>query len=157
MSKQTMITIDPEKIRAFLAGHGKGEVTRMIGKAPNYFNHIVSRRVMPANVLNALCAIYDTQPEDFKPDPKPVPEPIPFKPEQASFPCSSVYPSYGYALDLTVYPDYVRVALYEDSQFIKAAKARIKNGADATRLDIVQAISYATHMIYKFMEQDVIE
>jgi hypothetical protein len=176
MSKQTMVTIDPDKLRAFVAEKGVFEVTKMIGKAPNYFNNVCKRRSMPYGVLQAMCAIYTKKPEDFKsaePDiiieepraitgtgqqtirgvldnfansGKAVPVPVP-----------SPMPSIGYALDLRVYPAFVSLALYEDSKMLKFAKAKIKNGEKASQLDVVQAISYAAHMLYKFMEQDAIE
>lgn len=173
-----MTTIDPAKIRAFVSEKGVFEVTKMIGKAPNYFNNVCKRCQMPYGVLHALCAIYGKKPEDFKPaepdiiieEPraiigtgqqtirgvlddfassnKAVPVPVPHY---------SPMPSIGYALDLRVYPAFVSLALYEDSKMLKFAKAKIKNGENASKLDVVQAISYAAHMLYKFMEQDEIK
>jgi hypothetical protein len=183
MSKQKMTAIDPEKLRTFVEEKGVFEVTKMIGKAPNYFHNVCKRRSMPYGVLQAMCAIYSKKPEDFKPaapdltintgtitsetqqairevigdvnfvgqrsnQTVPIPAPVPVP---------SPMPSIGYALDLRVYPAFVSLALYEDSKMLKFAKAKIKNGEKASQLDVVQAISYAAHMLYKFMEQDAIE
>lgn len=150
MSKQTMTTIDPEKIRAFVAEKGAFEVTKMLGKSPKYFKNIYDRESMPVSVLNAMCAIFGVDPESFKPEP-----PKPMLPTSTAAP--RTMPSSGYALDLDVQPAYVSIRLYEDSKMLKQAKARIKNGEKASQLDVVQAISYAAHMLYKFMEQDAIE
>lgn len=184
MSKQNMTTIDPDKLRAFVAEKGVFEVTKMIGKAPNYFHNVCKRRSMPYSVLQAMCAIYTKKPEDFKPAEPDIkinyPDTITSERQQAirevigdvSFvgqrsnqavpipapvPVPSPMPSIGYALDLRVYPAFVSLALYEDSKMLKFAKAKIKNGEKASQLDVVQAISYAAHMLYKFMEQDAIE
>jgi len=178
-----MVTIDPEKMRSFVTEKGVYEVTKMLGKAPNYFHNICIRSKMPLNVLQAMCAIYGKKPEDFKPaapdltintgtitsetqqaiaevigdanfggkrsnQAVPIPAPVPVP---------SPMPSIGYALGLRVYPAFVSLALYEDSKMLKFAKAKIKNGEKASQLDVVQAISYAAHMLYKFMEQDAIE
>ena len=67
MSKQNMTTIDPDKLRAFVAEKGVFEVTKMIGKAPNYFHNVCKRRSMPYSVLQAMCAIYTKKPEDMQP------------------------------------------------------------------------------------------
>ena len=164
MGKQNMTTIDPDKIRAFVAEKGVFEVTKMIGKAPNYFHNVCKRRSMPHSVLQAMCAIYTKKPEDFKPDPPrgvfeiiPAPDLPPYQRQNTVNPTPSPMPSIGYALDLRVYPAFVSLALYEDSKMLKSAKAKIKNGEKASQLDVVQAISYAAHMLYKFMEQDAIE
>lgn len=165
MSKQTMVTIDPVKLRAFVSETGVFEVTKMIGKAPNYFNNVCKRRSMPYGVLNAMCAIYGKKPSDFKPDPpKPtvaiVRPTLPNTNTLVNRPdlCGTrSMPSVGYALDLQVYSDFVHLTLVEDSKVIKTAKARIKKDGDtATQFEIVQAISYAAHLIYKFVEQDEI-
>lgn len=160
MSKQNMTTIDPNKLRAFVEEKGVENVTSMIGKAPGYFYNVYARESMPTPVLNAMCTIFDVSPADIKPDPpKPKPpvivesldKPIPSKSEQRA---ASPMPSVGYALDLRVYPAFVSLALYDDSKLLKFAKAKIKNGEKASQIDVVQAISYAAHMLYKFMEQD---
>lgn len=163
MSKQTMTIIDPNKLRAFVEEKGVNSVTKMLGKSSGYFHNVYARKTMPASVLSAMCTIFDVSPADIKPDPpKPKPpviaeipeKPIPTKSEQRA---AAPMPSIGYALDLRVYPAFVSLALYEDSKMLKFAKAKIKNGEKASQLDIVQAISYAAHMLYKFMEQDAIE
>lgn len=158
MSKQNMTTIDPNKLRTFVEEKGVENVTSMIGKAPGYFHNVYARESMPTSVLNAMCTIFDVSPADIKPDPPKPPlavvlsEPLPYKSEPPV--PKSPMPSIGYALDLRVYPAFVSLALYDDSKLLKFAKAKIKNGEKASRLDIVQAISYAAHMLYKFMEQD---
>lgn len=161
MSKQTMTIIDPNKLRAFVEEKGVNSVTKMLGKSNGYFHNVYARKTMPESVLSAMCTIFDVSPADIKPDPPKPPvlvetldKPIPTKSEQRA---ASPMPSIGYALDLRVYPAFVNLALYEDSKMLKFAKAKIKNGENASQLDIVQAISYAAHMLYKFMEQDAIE
>lgn len=167
MSKQKMTTIDPAKLRAFVEEKGDGNVTKMIGKANGYFYNIYDRKKIPAPVLNAMCAIYGKKPSEFKPDP-PKPKPtvafmrpaLPTMNTLVNRPdlCGSrSMPSVGYALDLQVYPDFVHLRLVEDSKVIKQAKGKIKKeGVEATKLEIMQAISCAAHMIYKFAEQDEI-
>lgn len=161
MSKQTMTIIDPNKLRAFVEEKGVNSVTKMLGKSSGYFHNVYARKTMPESVLSAMCTIFDVSPADIKPDPPKPPvivetldKPIPTKSEQRA---ASPMPSIGYALDLRVYPAFVNLALYEDSKMLKFAKAKIKNGENASQLDVVQAISYAAHMLYKFMEQDAIE
>lgn len=156
MSKQNMTTIDPNKLRAFVEEKGVENVTSMIGKSPGYFYNVYARESMPTPVLNAMCTIFDSTPESFKPDPAPVAAPVQTTRASVLPVPKSPMPSIGYALDLRVYPAFVSLALYDDSKLLKFAKAKIKNGEKASRLDIVQAISYAAHMLYKFMEQDEI-
>lgn len=163
MSKQTMTIIDPAKLRAFVEKKGVENVTKMLGKSSGYFHNVYARKTMPESVLNAMCTIFDVSPADIKPDPpKPKPpvlvgildKPLPFKSEQRA---ARPMPSVGYAIDLQVKPDFVVMTLVEDSKVIKHAKARIKKENEtATQFEIVQAISYAAHLIYKFVEQDEI-
>jgi len=68
MGKQVMTNIDPEKLRAFVEEHGPAQVEAAIGKARYYFKNVYKRGKMPANVLAALCSIYDVEKSALTPD-----------------------------------------------------------------------------------------
>lgn len=60
----------------------------------------------------------------------------------------------GYWLNLRYSPTSVKVQVMYKDESIIGAVAKIK---DNTQLDFVQAISYASHMCYKFLEQKELE
>lgn len=146
MSKTQMTTISPEKLAAFLEANGGAQaVAARLGKSQNYFKKIICyRKAMPTAVLHALCAMFDARPTELTPDPPPKPV------------APATRPSSGYALELKTYDGHVTLQLLFDSAVLYTGKARIKNGANASELEVIQAISYAAHMIFKFAEQDTL-
>lgn len=60
----------------------------------------------------------------------------------------------GYSVNLDVNPDKVRLQILFDVAVIGSAYSKIKGD---TETDLMQAISNAAHMIYKFSEQKRLE
>ena len=59
-----------------------------------------------------------------------------------------------YSLSLQVHPDKVFLALYFNEQEMYHAYSKIKGTEEH---DLVQAISYAAHMLYKMSEQEYLK
>ena len=144
-----MITIDSEKLEAFLKGKNLGEVSASIGKSSGYIGNLRTRLKMPAATFWLLCRVYGLRESDLlPPPPKPKPS-VPAAPNTAQ-PNRRA----GYWLDLADNGDHVLLRLMYDDEEAYKAKARVKGGQTAKELDFIQAVIYAAHMLYKLAEQD---
>ena len=149
-----MIKIDAEELRSWMNKQGKtyGELSAEIGKSGSYLSRKCSTtHEMPELVYKLMIKTFKLPEGSFIPKP----EPPKVKEEQLSIESMSEKPREGYWTDLKVFPDKVKFTIYfrANGTDIEVTKAfsKIK---DNSELAIVQAISYAAHMCYKFAEQN---
>lgn len=151
--KQKMIKVDPEKILAFCKGTGvtKSEIGYSIGKSSGYINNILKSQQIPEPVYDLLCRVYDLEEGALKADP-------PCKDnkklqnggvEVNPYPLNRT----SYWIDLADNGDHVVMRLMLREEEVYKARAFVRNGEDGTEMDLIQAISYAAHMIYKIAQQ----
>ena len=140
-----MVNIDGEKlkIRVYASGRSMAEASRTLGFGPNYIANCCARGLMARSSTMLMEKMFGFQLEDYKMEEKKEEEQYSIEP----------YPD-GYRLDLVVKPDRVKVSLYFGEEEIQAAWADVRGDTD---LDLLKAISYAAHMMYKFTEQKKLE
>lgn len=140
--------IDSAKVSKWFSERGMGmRATAMdVGKSANYFYSACHAGAVSTSVLLLMEKLYGLNADDWKPDPEPeLPEIVPLK-------AADAYPGEieGYDISLKVFPNKVRVGVSYQGQEITGAYAIIKHNTEAS---LLQAISYAAHMCYKFYEQ----
>lgn len=109
-------------------------LSRDIGRSDNYIDNCIYRGVMPSNTLDLLSRFLDVNVSDLT---------------------NKKYTKLtGYSVNLDVNPDKVRLQILFDGEVVGSAYSKIKGD---TETDLMQAISYAAHMIYKFSEQKRLE
>lgn len=109
-------------------------LSREIGRGQSYIANFLDRGVMSRYALELLSRILRTNIADL----------MPKTGRDAS----------GFKMNLDVKPDKVYLEVLFDGQVIGSAYSKIKG---QTEVDLMQAISYAAHMIYKFAEQKRLE
>ena len=136
MSRAFMKEFNTEKAAAALKDHGltASEVSRQMGRCNNYITTSLKKGAMPPNALSMFCNLVGISADDLEKDSS-----------SKSF-CG--YQPHGITLD--VRKDKLRMALMFDGQELYSAWSRIKGD---TELDLMQAISYAAHLMYKLAEQ----
>ena len=153
--KQKMIKVDPAKILAFCeqTGKSKAEIGYSIGKSSSYINNILKSQLIPETVYDLLCRVYNLDDGALKADP-------PCKDnkklqnggvEVNPYPVNRT----SYWIDLADNGDHVVMRLMLREEEVYKARAFVRNGQDGTEMDLIQAISYAAHMIYKIAQQDM--
>ena len=132
-----MIKLDREKTKKFARERGISleDISYAIGRSKSYISYAMSSESGIQNAtFDLLCRIYNVPPETFLPDPEPV------APVSES----------GYSTEVSVNGEKVHFAVRNNGETIASAFAYIKND---TELAVMQAISYAAHMCYKFAQQ----
>lgn len=139
-----MMKIDAERLRRFAAKNGGlAHISRQMGFGDTYLSTIVTRQRMRQSTANQLSAMYGV-PEDFFRAREPE------KPKAAAPQAGQT----GYALRLQATDKQVFLLLEHDGEKVGSAYSKRK---DNSELALVQAISYAAHMIYKFCEQKTLQ
>lgn len=144
----TSSVIDGKKMKKWFADRHMSAKTAAVecGKSPNYFYLAMNNGRISNSVLMLMEKLYFLNIDDLKPDPDPeLPEIVPLK-------ASDAYPGEieGYDISLNVFHNKVRVGIRYQAKEIAGAYAIIKTN---TEVSLLQAISYAAHMCYKFYEQ----
>lgn len=148
------VTIDTEAFAKWVDGMPLSyvEIGDRIGKSRSYISIVKRDGEMPEKVYRLMLNVFSLPEGSFLKQPEPEPEPeqieIPTEPEKP------VTQREGYWIDLQALSDKVCVRL-----MFSAAGADVEvvhawsmvRGND--ELAIIKAISYATHMCYKFAEQ----
>lgn len=142
------ITIDSDSLRSWMSANNLSgnKLSAEIGHSHNYISNILMAGRMHDSAYNLFLRLFDLPQGSFVPKPKPKEKP---KEKPVAEPKS------GYRLELETQTDKVRLTLWfraagTDIE-VAHAYSRIKG---ETELDLAQAISYAAHLIYKFVEQD---
>ena len=130
--------------------------TKILFRSETYLAGIFKKKNMPVNVLFALCARFGFKAKDYEINPEP-PKPE-LKPE-AQVPAPAPKPAApscilknGWDSVIRVNEDArtVSIRIFHDGSQVTSAMAKLRGDSD---LDVVQSISYAAHMCYKFAEQ----
>lgn len=141
MRKRTssMIPINPDAIRAYCARAdiSVSELARRIGRTQSYLQSALARGSMSPSAYPLLVSVAGVPHEEFLA--REVETPAPEKPAEK------------YSLNLDVSDDRVRLGFCRDGKEVRHAYS-IRKGEDDFAL--MQGISYAAHMLYKFAEQD---
>ncbi len=139
-----MMNIDPERLRNFAAKNGGlKHISLQLGYSKNFLANAVYYGQMRVAVARQLSAMYGV-PEDFFRAREPeTPKALPAQTEQK-----------GYALRLQATDKQVFLLLEHDGEKVGSAYSKRK---DNSELALVQAVSYAAHMIYKFCEQKTLQ
>lgn len=134
--RNNMVQIDGSSIKYAIKNKKmtSAGLLRDIGRSDSYIDNCIFRGVMPSNTLDLLSRFLDVNVSDLtkKKDTKLT----------------------GYSVNLDVSPDKVCLQILFDGEVISSAYSKIKGD---TETDLMQAISYAAHMIYKFSEQKRLE
>lgn len=139
-----MMNIDPERLRNFAAKNGGlKHISLQLGYSRSYLSNVADYGRMRQSTANQLSAMYGV-PEDFFLAREPE------KPKAAAPQAGQT----GYALRLQATDKQVFLLLEHDGEKVGSAYSRRK---DNSELALVQAISYAAHMIYKFCEQKTLQ
>lgn len=134
------VQISPERLRLFCSKNGgQTVVSETLGYGKSFISNALHSGKMSRAANKLLAATYGI-PENFflAPEPKAAP--------QAK--------QMGYALRLQATDKQVFLLLEHDGEKVGSAYSRRK---DSSELALVQAISYAAHMIYKFCEQKMLQ
>lgn len=142
MPKTNMQKFNAEKAAAYLEKRGLSaiEVSRRMGRCNNYVTSTLKKGAMPTAALSMFCDMLGISTDDLTKAP---PSPSVSRP---------AYQSHGITLD--VRKDKLRMALIFCDQELYAAWSRIKGD---TELDLLQAVSYAAHLMYKLAEQQALQ
>lgn len=139
-----MMNIDPERLRNFAAKNGGlKHISLQLGYSRSYLSNVADYGRMRLSVARQLSAMYGV-PEDFFRAREPE------KPKAAAPQAGQT----GYALRLQATDKQVFLLLEHDGEKVGSAYSNRKGNSE---LALVQAISYAAHMIYKFCEQKTLQ
>lgn len=136
------IEIDVAKLESFCTEHGgKVAVARSMMRSDSFFHTVLRTGKIGANAYSILHSLY--------PDADILPSAEPEKIE-------SNHNTEGWGTKLSVWPGMLLLELTFNGEVVKMARAKIRTDVDG-QLAIPKAVSYAAHMIYKFLEQDLME
>lgn len=144
MATQKHIAIDSEELRKWLDNRTETyrDVAVQIGKSASFFSDALRKGYMTELVFNLFIKTFDLDAEQFKEKPKPVPVEPPVKERYSSEPIIE-----GYDMTLQVRHSRVRVGLSYKGVEATYAWAEIRGNDESA---LLQAISYATHSMFKF-------
>ncbi len=139
MKSKKLVKIDSGKVRAAIAEMGKpmSVVSYELGVSSCYMSRACVNGEMSETVFNLFCLLYDLNCNDF----------IAHE-EQTNNAASDQQE--GYHMRLSVTPTIVTVTAMFGNEVMYIGRSKVKGNSE---LDLMQAISYATHMIYKASEQ----
>lgn len=121
-------------------------------RSSNYLTNALHGRGLPINIAVALCTYYGLSMKDYEIKPEP-PKPVYKKPEEVV--TSDVVKwadtkGWSNTLSVNMTAGIVSLAFFKDGEKVASGRAKVFGNTDH---DIMQAISYAAHMCYKFSEQ----
>lgn len=134
-----MIKLDREKTKKFAKERGISleDISYSLGRSKSYISYAMSSESgIPNAKFDFLCRIYNVPQETFLPDPEPVVAPPVLEG--------------GYTTEISVQDGKVHFVVQNNGEEVVSAFAHIK---DDTEVAVIQAISYAAHMCYKFAQQ----
>lgn len=125
------VKIDPDKLDEFLTGEGltTQELSSELGFEKDYIKSVLNGEPMALPVWKLFQVLYALDDNELSPDPD---------------------NSQRLSLSLNVMSDRVRIGLLENGVETDYAFSKIRGERE---VDLIQAISYATHILYKNAEQ----
>lgn len=150
MAKVNMMEFDPVKMQNWLDARKltASEVSVATGHSSGYMSVAIQRGSMPPSQAMLLHSLYGFKLSDVQPDPEPVVE------QSAEEDWQSVYDTAlagdDYQLRVKVLPDRLCVSVLRNGAVFVHAWSNRKS---LSEVDTLQAISYAAHMCYKFVQQ----
>ena len=146
------VKIDVEALERWLNSQPETQkaLAEKIGRGQCFFSDIKRHGRMAAVVYNFFIRTFNLPDGTFIKK-EHTPEPFVAPPQSSRTPREH---EDGYWLNLRYSPTSVKVQVMYKDESIIGAVAKIKGN---TQLDFVQAISYASHMCYKFLEQKELE
>lgn len=143
--KTNHVPIDVEALDKWIRAqpHTNKEIAANIGKCGTFFSDVKRAGHMKPLVYNLFINTYNLPEGSFiKKEPEPAKETKPVSKKS------------GYWTELEVMPDKVNLTLWFSANGADIEVAHAFSKVKGNReLDLVQAISYAAHMIYKIVEQ----
>ena len=140
MSEKTM-RIDPARLQRCLQNYHRRygtdnvQMSRRMGRADNYLSCISGQKLIPKHAVLLLQSLFGIKYDEYKP--------------VSEAPVAS---RGAYAADVTIEQgDRVLVRFLKNGDPVCTARAVIREPGD--EMEVMQAISYAAHMCYKFAEQ----
>lgn len=139
MKKTNTIQIDGDKFHQWCARKNikQTDLSKELGYSDTYISNVMAVGRMTKTVITILELKYGLDPNEITRQPQITRETEP-----------------GYRLELTVKPDKVRVGIMFGEKEWVHAWSHVKGDSE---VDLVQAISYATHMCYKIVQQQSLE
>lgn len=119
------------------------EISIEIGEYDSFISKVLKNGEFPERKYDLFCGIFGVKQTDFLPDKASTPS-ADFAGQTSGLP---------YSVQLSVHPDRVRVKILYQGEELCSAYSKLKGN---TELDLIQGISYATHLCYKFAEQNIL-
>ena len=131
------VIIDGKELLAWAASTGETQenLCEMIGRSRSFLGTSARNNKMGLGTYKFLLKTFDIPDGSFLPKVK----------EEPKVTCNI-----GYHMDLQVFDTKLKLGLWFDEEEIVSCYSKIRGGSE---FDLVQAISYAAHMLYKFAEQ----
>lgn len=138
-NKMSMVSINVDAIRTAIknADMSNAFISRKIGRGSSYIGNCLNRGVMSKYALELLSDVLHVDIHDLIANRE-----------------KNEVNILGYSASLDVKPDKVRLQILFNGDPIGSAYSKVKGQSET---DLMQAISYAAHMIYKFSEQKRLE
>jgi len=116
----------------------------LLTRAPYYLSSVFCKKAMPLSCAMALCKEFGLRLPDYEIKPEPP------KRVQIEIDVQQHGKGWENTLSVNVGAGIVSLAFFKDGQKVASGRAKIFDNTDH---GIMQAISYAAHMCYKFSEQ----
>lgn len=143
--KAKMVSINAEAVKRALEASGKTarDASRSIGRSESYLFAAMKNGKITQAMLPVLAAALDVpQKRLLREEPQEAPKEVP---KEAPA---------GYWTSIDVKPEALHMTLMFGMEQVYSVYSKIKGNTD---LDLMQAISYAAHMMYKLAEQEVLK
>ena len=148
MARLKSFNIDANTLADWILSTGMTpkEISEIIGREESYLTSVLKKGRIGFTPYKMLLRTFNLPDGSFLPKPEmPVCQEVIIEAEPERK---------GYSLDMQVFPEKLRLALLFNGLEIKYCYVKILGD---TELDLMQAISYAAHMLYKYAQSDTLE
>ena len=144
MARLQSFNIDSTELSNWIlsTGNTPSEISELIGREAGYLSSCLRKSRIGFTPYKMLLRTFNLPDGSFMPTNIPQEEP------------KNKSNQKGWSLDLQAFPDKVRLALLFDNSEVRYCFARVRGD---TELDLVQAISYAAHMLFKYTQSEKLE
>lgn len=146
--KAKMVSINTEAVKRALEASGKTarNASLSMGRSESYLFAAMKNGKITQAMLPVLAAALDVPQKRLLRE-------EPAKPQEAPKELPEEVPA-GYWTSIDVKPEVLHMTLMFGTEQVYSVYSKIKGN---TELDLMQAISYAAHMMYKLAEQEVLK